>query len=480
MFYYIFIFSMESKNILPCHSSLFPTSHMFPILFQLFYQMDPNFSFFGVLIFTFTILGLCNGKEDVYDKEGVISYTSSMGYSYVKGLSCQWILHGKQGTLVTLTFTHINITRDFDFLAIYNGTMWEMANFSGFYTSSDLPKLNLTGKVMIAFATQTDNGEGWSANFYISSPVDQNKEKLIVFIVVILTAFLLSGVVALVTLALVWRKRKQRVKLVEMNENLMLIRAEVSGEESLIGEGPSSIVYRAISTDGISIALKSPKDLTSTQTKLEEEILLKTSLHLNIISLVGYGKDGIWGRYLVFEYMSRGSLRRNLRENGETLEWQKRLAIAIQISSAIQTLHMYLKPPVRHGNITSENILLDEYYNAKLGGFGGASYCTSYEANPDILSVMAEDIRSFGLLLVELLRGEGLGDGFEEVNTIELDQRLSVPKEEYKMGGLTKLGEIAKWCISTTGPGAETITPKIGDIVSGLKQVEQLFNSAEV
>ena len=373
-----------------------------------------------------------------------------------------------------MTFTHINITRDFDFLAIYNGTMWEMANFSGFYSSSNLPKLNLTGKVMIAFATQTDNGEGWSANFYISSPVDRNKEKLIVLIVVILIVFLISGVVALITLALVWRQRKQRVNLVEMNENLMLIRAEVSGEESLIGEGPSSIVYRAISTDGISIALKSPKDLTPSQTKLEEEILLKTSMHPNIISLVGYGEDSVWGRYLMFEYMSRGSLGRNLRENGETLEWQKRLAIAIQISSAIQTLHMYLKPPIRHGNITSENILLDEYYNAKLGGFGGASY----EANPGILSEMAEDIRSFGLLLVELLRGEALGDGLEEVNTIELDQRLSVPKEEYKMGSLIKLGEIAKWCISTTSPGAETITPKIGDIVSSLKQVEQLFNSA--
>ncbi|KAA8549852.1 hypothetical protein F0562_001536 [Nyssa sinensis] len=433
--------------------------------------------------------GFCNGKEDVYDQEGVIGYKSAVGYSYVEGLSCQWVLHGKPGTLVTLSFTHINISKDFDFLAIYNGTMLQMANFSGIYWRSDLPLMNLTGEVMIAFATQTDKGEGWSANFYISSPVDRSKKTLLIVAIVILAVVGISLSIALITLAFVRRRSKHTTRM-DLNENSLLIRAEVNGEENKIGEGPSSIVYRAESTDGISMAIKSPKDSTS-QTKLEEEILIKTSSHPNIISLVGYAEDGIRGRYLVFEFMGRGSLSWNLNETGGKLDWEKRLEIAIQISSAIQMLHMYLKPPISHGNITSENILLDECYNAKLGGFGAANYCTSDGTNPEMPSEMAEDIWSFGLLLVELLRGEPLvnrnaSEFFESLEKMNkllggqecLDLRLGIPEEECKIRALAKLGEIAKWCIgSSQGVGGGVNSPKIGDVVSGLNQVKQLFFS---
>ena len=51
-------------------------------------------------------LGLCNGKKNLYDHHGVIGYPPSTSVSYVEGLSCQWFLHGKQGTLVSLSFTH--------------------------------------------------------------------------------------------------------------------------------------------------------------------------------------------------------------------------------------------------------------------------------------------------------------------------------------------------------------------------------------
>ncbi|GFZ20641.1 hypothetical protein Acr_28g0013460 [Actinidia rufa] len=428
--------------------------------------------------------GLCSGKEDVYDRKGVIGYSPSDGYSYTKGLSCQWILHGKAGTPVTLSFSHINISKDFDFLAIYNGTTHQITNFSGIYSSSDLPVLNLTGEIMIEFATQTDKGDGWSANFYMSSPVEQKKKRLLIVIVVVLGGVLIGFSLALFTLALVRsRKDTNRTELdsqVEFDSRSILMRAEVNGEESRICEGSSSIVYRGISTDGKFIALKSPKHPTF-GIKLEEEILLKTSLHPNIISLVGYVEDGIRGRNLVFEFMDGGSLSWNLRERGEVLDWERRLEIAVQISSAIQMLHMYLKPRICHRNITSENVLLDENYNAKLGGFGAAKYCTIDE----MPSEMGGDIWSFGLLLVELLTGKPVinrnasefCERFEVVDEAVrgqdcLDRRLVIPREECEKMGLAKLGEIAKWCIGRGENG-----PKIGDVVLGLKQVKLLFCS---
>ncbi|KAK9274295.1 hypothetical protein L1049_019109 [Liquidambar formosana] len=431
--------------------------------------------------------GLCSGKEDIYAREGVIGYTSSIGFPYVEGLSCQWVLHGKPGTLVSLSFTHINISKGFDFLGIYNGTMRQMANFSGVYSGSNLPQMNLTGRVMVSFATQTDEGEGWSANFYISSPVDQNKEGLLFIIAIVLAVVAISFSLAFITLA-VLRRRRKHMNSMDSFENLMSIRVEISREENRIGEGPSAIVYRAISTDGSSVAVKSPKE-TTPQTELEEEILLKSSCHPNIISLVGCAQDGIRGHYLVFEFMARGSLSWNLREKGETLDWEKRLEIALQISSAIQMLHMYSNPPIYHGNIRSENVLLDEFYNAKLGGFGAANYCKNNGRDPENPSEMAEDIGSFGFLLVELLRGDPLvirraSEPFrslEEINELVggqecLDARLDIPKEDCKIMSLSKLGEIAKWCISSCQKiGGDENSPKISDVMLSLKQVKQLF-----
>lgn len=98
-------------------------------------------------------------------------------------------------------------------------------------------------------------------------------------------------------------------------------------------------------------------------------------------------------------------MRRNLREKGGTLDWEKRLAIALQIISANQMLRVYSKPPIYHGNITSDCILLDELCNAKLAGFGAANYCSSGSNRPNCerTSEMAEDVWSFGIQLFENL-----------------------------------------------------------------------------
>lgn len=141
----------------------------------------------------------------------------------------------------------------------------------------------------------------------------------------------------------------------------------------------------------------------------------------------------------------------NLRERGETLDWEKGLVIALHVCYAIQQLHLYLKPQVYHGNISSDNILLDEFCNAKLGRFGAANYCNNDRTNPDELSEMAEDIWSFGVLLFELLVGEPLANrdsyqnfkSLEEINELvggheSLDVRLDIPKDKCKIMALVK------------------------------------------
>ena len=59
-----------------------------------------------------------------------------------------------------LLFTHINISKDLDFITIFNSKEKQIANFSGLYSKFHLPQMNLTGKVMVAFYTQTNKGNG--------------------------------------------------------------------------------------------------------------------------------------------------------------------------------------------------------------------------------------------------------------------------------------------------------------------------------
>lgn len=130
------------------------------------------------------------------------------------------------------------------------------------------------------------------------------------------------------------------------------------------------------------------------------------------------------------------------------------------------------------------------FCNAKIGGFGFAKYISNSENPEQQPSEMAEDIWSFGWLLVELLTGETEVDkrtykdsrSFEEINELigngVLDRRLEIPYENGKIMALSKLGEIAQWCIGSSRrvQGVKNRL-KIGDVLSGLTQVKHLFFS---
>ncbi|KAL5994632.1 hypothetical protein ACLOJK_024685 [Asimina triloba] len=431
--------------------------------------------------------GFCDGKEHVYDRNGVIGYPLQDGSPYIEGINCQWVLHGKPGTPVSLTFTSLNTSKDLDFLAIYNESQHKTNsldfNFSGLFLGSDLPQINLTGKVMIAFATQTDQGTGWSARFYISSPASRPMSPLLIAIIVAAAILILFSVVLIISLFM-RKKIMERNQSTSTHEKLKLLEVVVDREENWVGEGPSAIIYKAKLENGHTVAVKAHRERNA-RVGLEEEILLKTSFHPNIICLLGYAQDGLMGRkLLVFEYMGRGSLRWNLKERGEFLSWEKRLDIALQVSSALQLLHMYSKPPIIHGNLRSENVLLDDSWNAKLGGFGNANFCTNSGFDQGNQLEMVEDVSNFGLMLVELLRGvtvvrRSFAGLYKLVEDQErLDPRLEIPMEETKMKGLAKLGEIAKWCIGGLRERQDNTSPTMGDVALGLKQVKQLFLSA--
>ncbi|CAI5991113.1 unnamed protein product [Closterium sp. NIES-65] len=105
------------------------------------------------------------------------------------------------------------------------------------------------------------------------------------------------------------------------------------------------------------------------------QVMLITSLrHPNLLPLVGYCDEGS-EQILIFEHMQHGSLASWLRPRADgnvsrpPLTFEQRVRIAADVARAVEFLHSQPKPVV-HRDIKTQTILLDEKFNAKLGGLG--------------------------------------------------------------------------------------------------------------
>ncbi|CAI5995287.1 unnamed protein product [Closterium sp. NIES-65] len=151
--------------------------------------------------------------------------------------------------------------------------------------------------------------------------------------------------------------------------------AQFAQERVIEAEG-QSVVLRGIARDGRDVAVKRCKQpQPETQALFLREVMLITSLrHPNLLPLVGYCDEGS-EQILIFEHMQHGSLASWLRPRADgnvsrpPLTFEQRVRIAADVARAVEFLHSQPKPVV-HRDIKTQTILLDEKFNAKLGGLG--------------------------------------------------------------------------------------------------------------
>ncbi|CAA7406948.1 unnamed protein product [Spirodela intermedia] len=194
-----------------------------------------------------------------------------------------------------------------------------------------------------------------------------------------------------------------------------------------IGEGGFGTVYKAVLPDGQTVAIKRARKehFAALRTEFSNEVdLLAKIEHRCLVKLLGFIDHGN-EKIIITEYVPNSTLREHLdAPQGEVLDFNQRMEIAIDIAHGLTYLHLYAERVIIHRDIKSSNILITESFRAKVADFGFAKvghgdagethYSTKVKGtfgylDPEYLQTNQltpkSDVFSFGVLLIEILSG---------------------------------------------------------------------------
>ncbi|KAF5475944.1 hypothetical protein F2P56_007698 [Juglans regia] len=224
-----------------------------------------------------------------------------------------------------------------------------------------------------------------------------------------------------------------------------------------IGTGGYGSVYRAKLPSGNVVALKKlhqreAENLGFYKSFINEVRVLTEIRHRNIVKLHGFCvHKGC--KFLIYEYMERGSLFCVLRNVDEAMEldWSKRVNIIKGTAHALSYMHHECIPTIVHRDISSNNILLNSEFQGFISDFGTAKLLDPDSSNQTLvagtygyiapefaytMTVTAKcDVYSFGVVALEVLMGRHPGELLSSLSSSSqnmmlneiLDQRLPPP-----------------------------------------------------
>ncbi|KAB5565147.1 hypothetical protein DKX38_005201 [Salix brachista] len=151
--------------------------------------------------------------------------------------------------------------------------------------------------------------------------------------------------------------------------------------------------------------------------KTEVQVIGQTH-HKNLARLLGFCDEG-QNRLLVYEFLSNGTLA-NFLFGSLRPSWKQRTQIAFGIARGLLYLHEECGTQIIHCDIKPQNILLDDYYNARISDFGLAKLLamdqsktqTAIRGTKGYLSpewfrnkpiTVKVDVYSFGVILLEII-----------------------------------------------------------------------------
>ncbi|KAK1415444.1 hypothetical protein QVD17_31225 [Tagetes erecta] len=216
----------------------------------------------------------------------------------------------------------------------------------------------------------------------------------------------------------------------------------------IMGKSTYGTVYKATLVEGIQVAVKRLRErITKNQKEFKNEVhSLGKIRHPNLLAMRSYYLGPKGEKLLVFDYMPKGSLASFLHARGPNtpIDWPTRMRIMKGMTRGLLNLHM--KQNIVHGNLTSNNVLLDDNLNPKIGDYGLSRLMTT-AANLNVVATAGAlgyrapelsklkkastktDIYSLGVIMLELLTGKSPG---EVDDGVDLPQWVaSIVKEEW-------------------------------------------------
>ncbi|KAA0042202.1 putative kinase-like protein TMKL1 isoform X2 [Cucumis melo var. makuwa] len=207
-------------------------------------------------------------------------------------------------------------------------------------------------------------------------------------------------------------------------------------------------IYKAKLADGGTIALRllregSCKDRNSCLSVIKQ---LGKIRHENLIPLRAFYQGKRGEKLLIYDYLPIRTLHDFLHESRAgkpVLNWARRHKIALGIARGLAHLHTGLEVPITHGNIRSKNVLVDDFFAARLTEFGldklmipsvadeivSLAKSDGYKA-PELQRMKKcnsrTDVYAFGILLLEILIGKKPGKSGRNGEFVDLPSMVKV------------------------------------------------------
>ena len=310
--------------------------------------------------------------------------------------------------------------------------------------------------------------------------------------IVLITGFTILSCVALATFGrFILKIRVLTYKRLLKNGNLGLpeevtlrlftyneLKRATNGFKEELGRGSFGAVYKGGLNKGKKlVAVKRLEKLVEEgerEFRAEMRAIGRTH-HRNLVRLLGFCAEGT-KRLLVYEFMSNGSLADLLYGAIWRPDWNERLRIALDVARGILYLHEECEAPIIHCDIKPQNILMDDYWNAKICDFGLAKFLMSDQTrtftgargtrgyvapewHKNIPISVKVDVYSYGIVLLEIVccrkNIDVNASAAEEIVLSSWVYKCFAARDLYKLVigeevdvmSLEKMVKVGLWCI---------------------------------